>query len=441
LLETVRQYGRDLLHESGESESIRNSHLNYFLAMAEDAEPKLKGREQMQTMALLEDEHENLRAALEWSLQGSGTEEAMRLCSALILFWWRQGHLQEGKDWCLRAADSTFGQRKTSFRSRALNGAGMLSCFQGDSVAAQGYYRESYDLILQSEDRQHLSETLCGLGFAAFFLDDYESSRKYVRESYEVAKEVGDIWYEAWTGYFLGILTRIEGDYEAAIKRYEEAIAIYRKMGDRIGLSYPVYDVGLAEFYRGNLTAAQKYLEESLSIRRDTGDLWGTAESEFGLGLVALAQRDYRLAAQRLEKAKKVGEEIGDKTRIAIVLHYLARVALAEGDPLAGRRLNDDSLAIYAPLEDRWGLSHCFAGYASLAADSGELLDAVRLWALSARLREEIGSPLPPYERTIRDQELASVRAKMGDDRVFESAWADGSALTIDQALATISPA
>jgi len=434
LLETVRQYGRDLLYDSEESVERRNIHRDHFLALAEEAAPQLKGSSQLQWLAHLEEEHENMRAALEWSIHGDGSEEALRLAYSLVLFCWRLGYIAEGREWCVRAAATPVGKQRTTWRARVLNGAGMLSWLQGEYAEGKLYYEESYDILRETGDRQCLAECSYGLALVAFGLDDYASAQKYIHDGYVIAQEVGDLWYVAGIGYFLGILKRIQGDFEGALDLYKESIAIYRKLGDRIGLAYPVYDIGLAEYYRGNLDAARAYLNESLTIRRDTKDLWGIAESLFGLGLVAVGKGEIETAKRFLADANKVAREVGDKTRVAISLHWLGCVSLTEGDPIAARNLIDESFAIYRALEDRWGMAHSLAGYAALAAQSGDPILAVRLWAASDKVREVIGSPLPPIERARRDQELATAKSALGSE-VFFQAHREGSEWTQEQAI------
>lgn len=433
LLETVRQYGRDLLVEDARSSTLYSRHLDYYVSLAEASEPKLKGRDQLPTLALLEREYENLRAALERGTSGEGSEQVMRLASNLALFWWRQGHLAEGTEWCLRATATPTGQKRSILRARVLNGAGLLTSFQGDCLTARSYFEESLEIHLELDDRTHLAETLCGLGFACFFLDDYEGAQRYGSEAYAAAVELGDAWYTAWSVYFLGIIARVQGDYDGAIRSYEEGIAIYRKLGDRIGASYPIYDIGLAEYYRGNLEAASRYLTESLAIRRETNDVWGVSESLFGLGLVAIGQKDSDRARERLLESTAIAREIGDKTRIAICAHWLGQVALVSGDVPEAIRLTGESFEIYKALEDRWGLAHCLAGYASLAARVGDWEKAVRLWSYADQLRDEIGSPLPPMERAQREEQLTAARAALPG---FEAAFLEGRRLELQEALA-----
>ena len=143
LLETLRQYGQDRLLESGEAAALRRRHLEYFLALALEAEPKLAGEEQARWLQRLETEHENLRAALEQSLkeqEETSEATALRFCGALQRFWWTRGHLSEGQEWSARALGHGDTHQRTQERANTLNGAGVLARMQGDYASAQTYH-------------------------------------------------------------------------------------------------------------------------------------------------------------------------------------------------------------------------------------------------------------------------------------------------------------
>lgn len=436
LLETVRQYARDLLMDAEESVLFRGRHLEAFLNLATEASAKLRGHEQMEWIAHLEGEHENLRAALEWSISTENILNGLKLCDALILFWSRQGHIIEGREWCRRALSSAAGSARTIERAKVLQGAGILAWIQGDYAAAQPLYQESYDILEEIGDRRFLSFSIGGLGLVAFGMDDYSKAKIFGEQAYSEALRVGDQWDIAWAGYFLGILLRIEGDVAGAFARYKEAIDIYRALGDRIGLSYPLYDMGLAAYYQGDFEAATPYLEESLTIRRETNDVWGDAESQYGLGLVAFAQQDYAKAKPYFDGSLALADQLGDQSRRASVLHWLGCIDLALGDVNAARARQKESLTIFHELGDRWGLSHPFAGFASLAASEGQFERAVQLWAVADTLRQAIGSPIPPIERARRDQELEAARQAIGGEDAFNTAWTKGCQLSIEEAVA-----
>ena len=118
MLETVREYANVKLVECGEPDAVRQRHRDYFLALAEDAEPRLAGPEQGAWLQRLDEEHDNSRSALDWSLAEAGSEGGLRLCGALQRYWVTRGHLSEGREWCMRALgkagakDRTHGARE-----------------------------------------------------------------------------------------------------------------------------------------------------------------------------------------------------------------------------------------------------------------------------------------------------------------------------------------
>jgi non-specific serine/threonine protein kinase len=160
MLETVRQYARDRLVESGESDVVRERHRDYFLALSEEAESKLSGPEQGVWLERLEEEHENLRVGQDWSLSEAASGEALRFCGALQRFWWTRGHLWEGRERCVRALGATGGQERTSERGKAFNGAGVLVSYQGDYASARAYFEESLTIQREIGDRSGISFSL-----------------------------------------------------------------------------------------------------------------------------------------------------------------------------------------------------------------------------------------------------------------------------------------
>ena len=167
LLETVRQYAHDRLEDTGGSTAVRVGHRDHYLALAEEADPKLKGAEQAEWLRRLEEEHDNLRAGLEWSLAEAETRGSLRLCGALQRFWWTRGHLTEGRQWCTRVLRKAGAEERTRERAYVLNAAGVLSYHQGDYPAARALYEESLAIGRELGDRSGIAGSLGNLGNVA----------------------------------------------------------------------------------------------------------------------------------------------------------------------------------------------------------------------------------------------------------------------------------
>jgi predicted ATPase/class 3 adenylate cyclase len=395
LLETVRQYARDRLVESGGGEAVRERHRDYFLALAEEAEPKLTGAAQAEWLRRLEEEHENLRAGFDWSLAEAESRGGLRLCGALLWFWWTRGHISEGREWCARVLGKTGGDERTPERAKVLNAAGALACLQGDYPAAWAWHEESLAI------RRHLGDRS------------------------GTARSLGN----------LGIVARDQGDYASARALYEEGLAIVRELGDRRGIGAALGNLAVVTLDQGDFASAALLNEECLEIMRERGDLQGIAFSLHNLGYMSSAKGDYPAARALNEESLAIRRQLGDRRGIAISLEALGSVAENQGDYPAGRALNEESLAIRRELGDRRGIAYSLKGLARVVTALGTPLRAARIWGAAERLREEIGSPLPPNERSLYDPPVAAARAALGDDATFDRAWQEGRALTLEQAM------
>ena len=134
MLETIRELARERFDASGEAEAIGQRHAEWFLAVAERAEPFLKGAEQPAWLQRLEDDHDNLRQSLDWLLAHDETELAGRLAAALWLFWWMHGHFSEARRWLRRALEAG-SDEPSETRAKLLDGAGYLAFEQSDDEA------------------------------------------------------------------------------------------------------------------------------------------------------------------------------------------------------------------------------------------------------------------------------------------------------------------
>jgi non-specific serine/threonine protein kinase len=191
LLETVRQYARDRLEDSGGSAAVRVRHRDYYLALAEEADPKLRGAEQAEWLRRLEEEHDNLRAGLDWSLVEAEPKGGLRLCGALQRFWWTRGHFTEGRQWCTRVLGKAGAEERTRERAKVLIEAGALAFFQGDYPAARALLEESLAILRELGDRFGIAVSLSNLGNVAYGQSDYLAGKAMYEESLAIHRELG----------------------------------------------------------------------------------------------------------------------------------------------------------------------------------------------------------------------------------------------------------
>jgi len=356
LLETIRQYAREKLAESGEEEKLRERHRDWFSALAERAEPELRGgRDPISWLNRLEAEHDNLRTALEWSLKAEQTEAGARLAVALWPFWQTRGYYQEGRDW-LEAGLARRGRLPKALLAQMLRTASWM-----------------------------LQEPL----------HDLDSAKAYAEESVILYRELGDKANLAWAIRVLGYTIQQRGNFDRATELFGESLALSREIGDKWGLAQSLVDSGWAAVFRSDYTAAISLLEESLTLERELEDVYGIAHSAYILGF--------------------------------------ARLFHGEADEAA--RLFRGSLTVSHQLNDKWFISGCLTGLAGVASALREPVRAARLWGVSNNLDETVGAVNPPYwGRFIVGPILASIRSQL-DEAAFAAAYAEGRALTMEQAI------
>ena len=171
---------------------MQERHREYYVALAEEAAVQLIGKEQAQWLRRLEEEHENLRAALNWSLVAVKPEGGLRLCAALHRFWATKGYLSEGRDWCARFLGKAEGEVLTRERANALNTAGVLAQLQADYTDAHRQHEESLAIRRQLGDRSGIAGSLNNLANVLALQGEYASARKLYEESLAIRRQLGD---------------------------------------------------------------------------------------------------------------------------------------------------------------------------------------------------------------------------------------------------------
>ncbi len=249
--ELLRQYAREKLVEADEAEGIYERHLNFFLELAQAAEPQLKGAEQKARLLHLEHEHDNLRAALTWALERGEAEKAARISASLWRFWWVQGHLSEGRRWLEQSLASP-GALSASTRAKALHGAGVLAYGLGDYMGAIAAIEECSALQREMEDTGGLADSLNTLGAVAMDQGDPKRAQVFCAESLALSRVMRDEQRSALSLNNLANAAYDEGDFAAADILRQESLALSRKHGDKDGIATSLINLGWAALLQGD---------------------------------------------------------------------------------------------------------------------------------------------------------------------------------------------
>jgi tetratricopeptide (TPR) repeat protein len=440
LLETIRQYATDKLLGSGEAPSLRQRHLNWFLDLAERAEPELKRPDQRAWLDGLEVEHENLRAALGWSLENSETDAGangrsslLRLAGAMWRFWYVRSYLTEGRGWLEKALAEAEGE-VSPVRAKALIGAGFLTWRQDDYGRATAFFEESLSSFRELGDKWGMAESLRGLGFVARDQGDYKRATAFFEESLALFREVGDRGGIAWPLNDLGVVSMNQGHYTRATELCQESLSLFRELGDRWGAAVSLNVLGLVAVRQGDYNRAKVLCGDSLSIFRELGDKRGIAWCLTGLAGASEAQGELGQARAWHEEGLAIYRELGHKRGIAWALGTVGAIARRQGDHERARAFLEESFLLYQVLEDKSGIAWCLEGLAIIARARGEAELSALMFGKAEALREEAGVPLPAPYQAEYDLNLASLLAKLGEEEL-RAVWEEGRGMTVEQVI------
>ncbi|HEY3079371.1 MAG TPA: tetratricopeptide repeat protein [Chloroflexota bacterium] len=434
-LETIREYALERLVASGEAPDIQARHAAFYTGLAEEAEPRLRGREQVEWLSQLEREHDNMRAALTWLGERGDVAGALRLGGALWRFWWAHGHRDEGRQRLADMLTLPGADAPTIGRARALLGAGALVAGPHEAAVARPLLQESLALCRDLGDRTATAWTLQFLGQALLALGDIEPARGLFEESQALGRDLGAPGIVAGAVFGLALVVRRQADFAGARALLLESLRLWREQGDRVHAAYALRNLGWVANFQGDLAATRVFLEESLALFREVGDRWNVAQIHGDLGEVACAAGDYAAARRIYEAGLALWRELGNRQGVANQQNGLGYVVAEEGDYAAARALFDEALTTRresgAPVRVAWSL----AGFAYLAAARAQSRRALRLAGAAAALRQSPGFQFPSSTLIRLDRKLAPVRAALGDE-ASAAAWAEGQAMTLDEAVA-----
>jgi len=438
MLETIREYALESLEALGETEAARRAHAAYFLRLAEEAEQGMAGPPQAVLLERLEQEHDNLRAAMQWSLEQAeeGKAMALRLGGALQLFWYIRGYYSEGRDFLERAL-SRSDEVAAPVRTKALYAASQLHDALGSLDRAEELCEQSLALYRELGDTMGIANCLHLLADIASGRGNLAVARALGEESLMLFREVGDRRSVAYLLYHLGNVAVDQGEYARGRDLLTESLTINRELGNtRIVAHSLFYLAQLARLSGGDLAQAHTWLDKSFALFREVGDKEGIASCLSLSGRLALSEGDRASARSLNEQALALFKEMKQQHGTALSLYALAQVAAAQRDHAGSQALYEQGLVVVRKSGNKWTITSGLEGLAAAVAAQGNHTWAAHLWGAAEALREAIGTLLPPVERVPYDRAVEALRTQLGE-QAFAAAWAEGRTLSLEQALAT----
>jgi predicted ATPase len=403
LHELVRQYANEKLEQAGETKQTRDAHLSHYLALAEAAEPKLVGTEQIKWMDRLDIEHDNVRAGLGWALEQGDGASALRLSGSMAEFWEVRGYWNEGRQWLEQALalSREVGSSRNSasavrgWSAQALWQYGTLAWRQCDFAAARELLAQSLALYQEIDNRDGLANVLATMGAMAFE----------------------------------------QGENATAQALYEECLALRRPFGNAERIGSALFGLGIVAFNVRDHTTARTLFEESLTFLRAAGSTLGISYILHCLGDLARIHGDFGAAHRLFEECLALRRELGYTRGIAATLHGLANMHVQQGDYVAARALYEESLRLNRELGNKRGMARVLSGMARLAQAQERILTAIQIFGGVEALLAQINARLPELEQSDQERALAVLRSQL-DAIQFDAAWEQGGTLTLEEMIA-----
>jgi tetratricopeptide (TPR) repeat protein len=418
MFETIREYALERVEASAEADALRQRHAVYYLVLSEAAEPELWGRQQEEWLDRLEADHDNLRAALAWSLQevrvanevlnkSSGPTDdsstrrviGLRLAGALWWFWVVHAHLSEGRTWLASALSQATGPSVA--RARALLGAGYLADSQGDYAAAHALFEESL----------------------------------------ATASVLGDQRGRAYALIYLAlVMLSQQGSHAHVLALLEEGLALSKTLGEKRVVAYALFGLGRLAYYEQDYQRATQFYVESLALYQELGSIEYISLLLGQLGMIALAQGDYTRATELFKEDLAMCQRLRNNRSVAWVLYHLGTIALDQGDHTRAQAYYTESLILRLELDDRRGIADCLEGLAGIASIRGHTEWTAQLCGAAEVLWEAMGASRVPAHQARFERAVAAALAELGEDQ-FMAAKAAGQRHPLEQTVASASAA
>jgi predicted ATPase/class 3 adenylate cyclase len=471
MLETMRQYANEKLVEAGESDVLRDRHLDYFLNLAETAEPYLIRPEQLEWLAMLDADYENLRLALEWALSKETAEPSLRLCAALGHFWEVRGFWIEGSKWLLRALSQPSQPSKNEdiARVRALYEDAALAQALDDLDRMKSSAERSLTLAQRISDKKDITIARFFLGWAIMRQGQYDSALKLQQQNFADFHDMQDPYWEANTyTMFSNILVK-RGEMKQEHMVFS-MLQLARKAGERQTLGIALLGCAYYLLSTNQLEKAKIYAEEAQQVFQPLGSplhdtnaffahvawlqgdyvharavflaaeercrLLGEKNNRSGavgvLGLLAFQQGDITQAQACLEEALLTARELGNRVLIVYFLAELGNVYYAQGKTQEFKRYYEESFTV-ANVEGSVAKLNLLSELLHPVYDQN-VETVARILGVLYYLQTEAGLPSDPLLHCYYDRAEAHARQVLSSEK-FEAAFAKGQRLSLDEAL------
>ncbi len=440
LLEPIREYALEQLATRGEIESIQRKHIQFYLELVQSVEAGWRTPKANEGVKRLSDELDNVRAALQWSIDNGSITLGLQLAGTLWHFWRVRGYIGEGRAWLaellVQDAEETNPDADTA-RLSALYGAALLAADQHDFAGAERLIEQRMTLLRVLGQRDDESNLRRNMALEARAVGEYQQATRLLEEMlarYRAQNNRGTLS----TGglgvalYLLGLVMREQGEFARSEALFRECVDFHFEIGERTGAAQGL--LGLSDIARdqGDVALTRSTCERSLAIFREFGTQWAIGFGLNNLAQAAFLEGDLTQAFAFSEESLSLFRSLHADASLAEVLLTTGHILRAQGLFAEAQQAWTEALQLAWTQGPRLMVIGAAEGLACVEAEQGQMTLAVSLLGAASALRTQMGTPVRPADQPVLEQVRVRLREELGDD-TFETLWTEAQLLPLEQ--------
>ena len=438
MLVIIQKFALDRLGQVGGESKVRNKHLAYFLDLAEQADKEAHGPDQIKWMDLLENELDNLRAALNWCLSSGQTQIGLQLFAALAWTWNVRWLPSEARNsfYKLRAMPNV-GEYPKNY-ARVLNGAGLREWRTGNYAEARSVLEESLAIWrkLGPDEDLGLAEALNRIGLLARWGDsDLNIAESYFNQSLAIYQRRNETWGAAWNIFLLGGVAIGRAQSETAFSLLQQSLELLQKLGDLWGIGRVSQFLGELYFRQKNYKKALFYFNQHLLNDEKIRFMDGVSVALANLGDLHRIQGEYAQAEQYYNKSLKINRDYGMKADVVVNLYDLGLLALQQNNYPEALRYFIEFFETSRTVHGEKNAPRFFIGLAAVAARTNRPERAAKLFGAAQEILDAANNHILPFDRAEFFRHIQIAQDQLGM-AVFNAIASESRSMELDHVIA-----
>jgi predicted ATPase/DNA-binding XRE family transcriptional regulator len=440
LLETIREFGNEKLSQAGELTEIRNSHLAHFAEYAEESESHLDGFEQAKWILITEKEHNNFRAAIDYSLLSVvNPSDGFRIGAAMSLFWIERSYFHEGMERLHNLLKVAVDSVHLPARAKMLYRAAAIYWRISDYNTAYKLCQQSIEICRTLEDQRSLASALYYMGDVCIDIHDYPQAHTVLEESISICWAIHFPQQLNMAMTSLGRVLDKQGEHERALATTKEALAIAEQLDDSWGMIHALQLLGTINLRIREYDIAIEYFERSLPAIRLIGDRFAEGITLANLSLLYHLKENYPASGHAAEKAFALFQVIGDEVQQAFPLRMMGYSAIHAGNLVRARALITESLRGNRDQGHIVGQLACLVALGTCERVEGNIQKAFELATVVDHYLQTESQVLMEPDTLALNYILTTANKELGKE-ILEQALNEGRALRLEDVIARESP-